>query len=326
MATTTNTPKTAKIEKSIEVSKRRIAEYAKKAKMYRSRFEKKNELGLNLDELRTDYDGSKEKFAEIRDFNGRITDGWRALYDEKIGHDDGYWKYCDMHEYAVYYVENVRHGLNEQRHLAELESQLNAANAVIKEQKAKEENPDALRKILVDLMADYKVVWFNEMREWRSNSYDVVWAKKPMWKRWIERKDRLVCNYHRQLGWNTQTHAKLRKNLDEKEKMYRHHLCSEQLGYKTKDEYMAHVELDLIHLWSRNMNYLVEKCEKCDIDLDKIEIRNPRVEEKGFSVLIYDGKQRVIDVRTIWAAEHSYLVTPHTRYIITERKLKGGVK
>lgn len=320
-----NTPKTAKLQKSIEVSKRRIAEYAKKAEMYRSRFEKNNELGLNLNDLRTDYDGSKTRFAEINENNTVVKRGWRAKYEEKYG-NDGYWKYCKLEDNAAYYVENVRHGLNEQRHLAELESQISAANAVIAEQKSKEENPDALRKMLVDLMADYKVVWFNEMREWKSESYDVVWAKKPMWKRWIERKDRLCCNYWRQLGWNTQTHAKLRKNLNEKEKMYRRHLCSEQLGYKIKDEYMAHVELDLIHLWSRNMNYLVEKCEKYDIDLDKIEIRNPRVEDKGFSVLIYDGKQRVIDVRTIWAAEHSYLVTPHTRYIITERKLKGGVK
>lgn len=325
MKTTGNTPKTAKLQKSIEVSKRRIAEYAKKAEMYRSRFEKNNEFGLNLNDLRTDYDGSKVRFAEIRDYNTVIKRDWRAKYEEKYG-DDGYWKYCKSEENAAYYVENVCHGLDEQRHLAELESQISVANAVIAEQKSKEENPDALRKMLVDLMADYKVVWFNEMREWKSNSYDVVWAKKPMWKRWIERKDRLVCNYHRQLGWNTQTHAKLRKNLDEKEKMYRRHLCSEQLDYKIKDEYMAHVELDLIHLWSRNMNYLVEKCEKYDIDLDKIEIRNPRVQSKGFSVLIYDGKQRVIDVRTIWAAEHSYLVTPHTRYIVTERKIKSGVK
>lgn len=324
MKTTGNTPKTAKIEKSIEVSKRRIVEYAKKAEMYRLRFEKNNEFGLNLNDLRTDYDGSKARFAEINDYNTVIQRDWWAKYEEKYGHNDGFWKYHKLEENAEYYGENIRHELSEQRHLAELESQMSAANAVIAEQKSKEENPDALRKMLVDLMADYKVVWFNEMCEWKSNSYDVVWAKKPMWKRWIERKERLCCNYWRQLGWGK--HIRLEKALKEKEKMYRRHLCSEQLGYKTKDEYMAHVELDLIHLWSRNMNYLVEKCEKYDIDLDKIEIRNPRVEDKGFSVLIYDGKQRVIDVRTIWAAEHSYLVTPHTRYIITERKLKGGVK
>lgn len=326
MKTTGNTPKTAKLQKSIEVSKRRIAEYAKKAEMYRSRFEKNNEFGLNLNDLRTDYDGTKATFNAIGKHNDKVCENWRARYEDKYGKNDGYWKYYDLRGNAERYVENNKNGLNEQRHLAELESQISAANAVIAEQKSKEENPDALRKMLVDLMADYKVVWFNEMREWKSESYDVVWAKKPMWKRWIERKDRLCCNYWRQLSWNTQTHAKLRKNLDEKEKMYRRHLCSEQLGYKNKNEYMAHVELDLIHLWSRNMNYLVEKCEKCDIDLDKIEIRNPRVQSRGFSVLIYDGKQRVIDVRTIWAAEHSYLVTPHTRYIVTERKIKGGVK
>lgn len=323
MATTSNTPKTARLQKSVEVSERRIAEYAKKAEMYRSRFEKKNELGLTLDGFRTDWDGTKQRYQEILNHNGKITDGWRDLYESKFGHDEGYWKYCDMHEYANYYLDNVRHGLSEKRNHAELKAQLDAANAVIAEQKAKEENPDALRKVLVDLMADFKVQWFKVMLDWKSDNYDYVWENKPMWRRWIDRKQRLHCDYYRQFRFK---HTRLERALEEKEKRLRKSLSSEALGYKNKDEYMAKVNRDLEWLWHTNTNRLVEKCEGFDIDLDKIEIRNPSVGGKGFSVLIYDGKQRVIDVRTIWAAEYSVIVEPHTRYIITERKLKGGAK
>ena len=323
MNTQNNTPKTAKLQKSIEVSKRRIAEYAKKAEMYRSRFEKNNELGLNLNDFRTDYDGTKATFVAIWKHDDKVCENWRAQYENKYGKDEGYCKYCDLRYNAEYYAENIHNGLKEQHHLAELESQLSAANAVIAEQKAKEENPDALRKVLVDLMADFKKHWFDVMIKWKGDNYDYVWENKPMWRRWIDRKQRLHCNYYRQFHFK---HTRLEMALEEKEKRFRKCLSSEALGYKNKDEYMAHVELDLIHLWSRNMNYLVEKCEKYDIDLDKIEIRNPSVGGKGFSVLIFDGKQRVIDVRTIWAAEYSEIVEPHTRYIITERKIKGGVK
>lgn len=325
MNTQNNTPKTAKLQKSFEVSERRIAEYAKKAEMYRSRFDKNNEFGLNLGDLRTDYDGTKTNFAEIRDYNGKITDGWRAVYKEKYGDHEGYWRYYEkLSNNIAGYVENTRDGLTEQRNYAELKAQLDAANAVIAEQKAKEENPDALRKVLVDLMADFKVYWFNMMCEWKSNNYDYVWENKPMWRRWIDRKQRLHCDYYRQFRFNK--HARLEKALEEKEKRFRKCLCSEALGYKNKDEYMAKVQRDLVWLWHTNTNRLVEKCEGFDIDLDKIEIRNPSVGGKGFSVLIFDGKQRVIDVRTIWAAEYSEIVEPHTRYIITERKLKGGAK
>ena len=185
--------------------------------------------------------------------------------------------------------------------------------------KMTKDSTNALKDILTDLMSEYKVIWFNQMREWRSRCYDYVWEHRDMWKRWIERKQRLHCDYWREIHWK---HARLEKALEEKEKRYRKQLSCEELRYKIKDEYMASVERNLSLEWFNNMNRLVAKCNNFNIDFEHIEISNQRIESGGFSVLIRDGKPRVIDVRTIWAAEHSYLVAPHTRYIITERKTK----
>lgn len=43
------------------------------------------------------------------------------------------------------------------------------------------------------------------------------------------------------------------------------------------------------------------------------------VTQKGFECIITDGQERNIYARMIWAAEYSMFVSPHTRYIITER-------
>lgn len=50
-----------------------------------------------------------------------------------------------------------------------------------------------------------------------------------------------------------------------------------------------------------------------------IRVDNPTMTEKGFAAHITDGTTRVVHVRVIWAAEYSVLVTPHTRYIATQR-------
>lgn len=322
MKATTNTPKTTKLEKSIEVSKRRISEYEKKIEMYRTRFEKNNKYGLDLSALRFDYDGTKETHQAIAIHNDEVERGWYNVYVKELGENDGFWAYCKVKDAASYFIDNHYNLKREQKNLAELESQMAKANAIINAQKDSEENPQGLRKVLIDALADYKVYWFDYMRKWHSKTYDKLWAMQPMWAGWVKKYKKLMSRWYNKISHYYGHHITLCNRLERKAVEYRKQLSKRELSYDNKDEYMVEVEKDLIDTWKYLMNKLVAKCEKFNIDLDNVVVLNPMVEEKGFSVLIRDGKPRVIDVRTIWAAEYSDYVAPHTRYIITERKTK----
>ena len=318
MKAQTNAPKTARLQKSIEVSKRRIEEYAKKAETYKARFNKHNRFGFKLEELNTG--GSYKSRYE---FNENLWNEWKSVVKANVANDSEYFNtYYDLKHNADYYVENIVKYERERNNLTELESELNKADAIIKSQADEEENPTGLRKVLIDALADYKVVWFERMRNWYSNRYDKLWAKQPVWVAWISKYNALMNKWYNKISRYYGNHTKLYYRLEEKAVIYRKNLCNRELRYEDKAEFMVELEKDLVSLWKNNMNKLVKKCEKFNIDLDKVEVYNPQVEECGFSVLIRDGKPRVIDVRTIWAAEYSYLFTPHTRYIITERKTK----
>ena len=322
MKATTNTPKTAKLEKSIEVSKRRISEYEKKIEMYRTRFERNNKYGLDLSALRFDFDGTRETCRAIESYNDQIEKEWYKVYVQELGENEGFWTYHKISESADYYVENIRHLKSEQRNLADLESQMAKAQEIINKQKQEEDEPQGLRKVLIDALADSKVYWFDYMRKWHSHNYDNLWAMQPIWSAWVDKYNALMSRWYREINHYYGNHTKLSYRLEAKAKDYKKHLYRKELRYENKDEYMVEVEKDLNWLWKCNFNKLVAKCEKYDIDLNKIEVCNPKIELGAFSVLIRDGKPRVIDVRTIWAAEYSIYVAPHTRYIITERKTK----
>ena len=86
-----------------------------------------------------------------------------------------------------------------------------------------------------------------------------------------------------------------------------------------KPEYIAKVKEDLEKVWEMGIVKLADKCRKYNLDESKIKVSRPAVTEKGFEVILTDGGSRVIDARVIWAAEFSYFVSPHTRYIVTKR-------
>jgi hypothetical protein len=82
---------------------------------------------------------------------------------------------------------------------------------------------------------------------------------------------------------------------------------------------MAKMKQETIRSWNAGINLLTDKCHKFGLDEQAINVQQPSMTSKGFSAIITDGKQRYIDVRVIWAAEYSVLVTPHIRYIATQK-------
>lgn len=89
----------------------------------------------------------------------------------------------------------------------------------------------------------------------------------------------------------------------------------------SQEAYMERVARELSQSWEDGLKLLAEKCIRYDVDFSKLEAHSPEMTDLGIEVLLTDDKPRVLHVRVIWAAEYSDIVAPHTRYIITERKM-----
>lgn len=83
--------------------------------------------------------------------------------------------------------------------------------------------------------------------------------------------------------------------------------------YKLKE-----VEMD----WDAKLRTFADKCLKFGLNMDKVEfiINNTSIKECEF--MLKDDSSRVVYGRCIWAAEYSEVVTPHIRFIVTEKRYK----
>lgn len=308
--------KTTKLEKSIEVSKRRIADYEKKAAMYAERFAKCNEFGfslLSVDERPGDWKSRTEN-------NEALFKTWKQKYIEKYGENEFFHKYYKLTENAESYVRNKIDFAREKANLEHLESELANIHSTIQ---AKEDNQKQLKTVIQEVMAEFEDDWFDRMMTWHEKHYAHIQEQKPIVRAWIDKEKRIYYDYHRQFRFH---HKKLQERLEEKENRLRRTILCDKAAYTTYKEYMEWVDRELHITWENAVQKLTDKCQDYDIDLQKIEAHNPSVSSEGFNVVITDGKPRTIHARMIWAAECSIYKQPHTRYIVTEKKIKGGAK
>lgn len=98
-------------------------------------------------------------------------------------------------------------------------------------------------------------------------------------------------------------------------------LGKRQYRISTLEDYLADIEEDLRNYWQSSIKKLADKLTALKVDENNISVNEPECTGRGFETLIKEGDIRVFDARLIWAAEGSELVTPHFRYIVTERKL-----
>jgi len=180
-------------------------------------------------------------------------------------------------------------------------------------------NNKDLKAVVIEIMANFKQDWFKRMVDWHTMHYNRIQELKPEVQKWLRKYDNLHSKYWRNFYFK---HKSLESILDHKKKRYERILCDKAATTRGFDRYMQEVDSDLRWTWITAINRLVEKCKKFNIDLDKIQVSNPKIVAKGFEVYITDGKPRRIYARMIWAAEFSDLVEPHTRYIVTEKKIK----
>lgn len=190
--------------------------------------------------------------------------------------------------------ENIKKYLEELKNIEDLTARLNEAQA----KEEKKENTTGLEKALETATTEFKKKWFESMTEWFGRHYDNMRNR-------LNAANEILKN---KKGAST---YELRNALD---------IVRNEANRLEKPQYMAKRNQELNESWENGLVKLAGKCRRFNLDETKIHAYGLRVTAKGFETLLSDGSERVIHARIIWAAEFSDIVTPHTRYIVTERK------
>lgn len=176
----------------------------------------------------------------------------------------------------------------------------------------------SLQSSLEKSMSEFKLLWFNKMNDWYNNHYDFIHENLKKGEKNYLRAEKIQNYIKRQKYW-IDNHSRMFSFVRKIILNYRT-LSADNAALLDKSSYLKKVNSDLINTWNRGMLKLANKCLKFSVNEKEIKISNPSITDKGFSVILTDNRDRIIDARVIFAAEFSHLVAPHTRYIVTERE------
>lgn len=300
------------IEKQIATANKNIAGYEKRIAMYTERRDnaiaKINKMGANVsvDDIiatetkigrYTDMDFTMP--AEIRDAYGwdacyKITDNCRSIY------------------------ENERHLRNE---TIRRDNLVSVRDKMIADANAHEQATAGLKSALEQAMAEFRVEWFAKMKDWHERHFNHVNEVLPTFVERFRRAGLCESYFTRKRSWRWSQTSRIAKFLTATIRSC-NEIIQDDAARMTFGEYMANAEQETIKSWNNGIDLLTDKCHKFGLDEQAIEITHPIMTGKGFSAIIRDNKSRIVDVRVILAAEYSVLVTPHIRYIATQRSIE----
>ena len=276
------------IRKSIESSEKALAKYNKNVAMYEARANKaiaKSGLHYTIETL-------PENLRPLMESD------WNVYYS--------------ISSAVGYYRENARHAERETRRLENLRAEL----AKIEADAARTEKENApLEAALREAMSDFRVVWFAKMEEYYNGYFEHIREILPEVRARYNRVRKISDNY----GWRMDANHRRIYNALENIRKECGKVISDDAARMDRPEYLAKMRDESEKVWEAGIKKLTTKCKTFGVDENKVVARYPRIVEKGFEVILTDGKAREIDARVIWAAEYSEFVCPHTRYIVTER-------
>lgn len=285
------------IKKQIETANKRLEENKERVVMYAGRIGK----GLAKVAKYTGKQVTVDNYESALNLNGNTKD-WDLYYS--------------LRSAIELKAEKEHNVLREQRNIKHLTETL---QSIEKEIKKAEMNNKPLENALRVAMNDFRVVWFERMIDWYGKHYDAM--RKAFESAKVRRERAQNCRNYFNTKYFLFEYKKVRKYLDIVIKSANEIIYDDANRYE-KPEYMEIVKNKLAISWEKGVEKLASKCRKFGVDEKNIAISCPTLKEKGFEVMLQDGRERVIYARIIWAAEYSDFVCPHTRYIITERKNK----
>lgn len=285
------------LTKQVESSQKRIEDYTKKITMYQTRAKK------NAQKFGVDYD--QITYAKNR-----------YGYDITLPIKLEFWDSEKITNAYQYMLENCEKLEREKSYLAKLTDELTA----LQETEKAEENAfnNGLALALNNAMSDFKTEWTNKMISWHDSHYDYI---KENYDKARDKNSRSETLLTRIRWWKKYSHHRLFSYTLERIAKETRIIINDRANFFTeKYDYMNEVADNLQKLWDNSIKNLTKKCQAFCIDESQMKLSNIAVTPKGFEVYITDGKPRRVYARMIWAAEDSILVTPHTRYIVTEKK------
>ncbi len=301
------------ISKQIETSKKRINDFERKITMYQERRDK------NIAAANKKYGIAIKAEDIVKEKRGNERYQWyEYVMPEWIKGTVDFETANKITGACDYMEENAKNKRIELANLERLQKELESLEAKAKAEAERYNNglDVALRKSL----NGFRIVWTKRMIEWHSNHYDYI---KNNTASAITRRNRIrglqqyFDRYHLR-----NVHGKIIANLN-----MAVYVCNEIImdvvnRYASKLDYIAYIGERLEKTWDKGIVKLTKKCQDFGVDENNVSTCSPEMTDKGFEVVIKDGKPRVIKARIIWAAEYSNIVEPHTRYIVTEKRIK----
>lgn len=292
------------LNKQIETANKRIADYQRKVEMYHARTIKAcDAVNVSIDDIETKEAG----------FHGRKWTEYRLPESiaSAIGFDASY-RITSNYESMK---ENERHLANENRHVASLIEQ---RDKMVSDANDYAKATAGLQEALEQAMVDFRAVWFAKMREWHKNHHQHINNILPDARRRNGRANDCHRYFTRTRGWRWCQTSRIMRYLNGVCKSTGE-IIMDDAARMDFDSYMDAMEQETIKSWNNGIALLTDKCHKFGLNKTAIRVNYPEMTAKGFSAIITDGTTRIVDVRVIWAAEFSYYVAPHIRYIATQR-------
>ena len=321
------TNSTKMLDKQIATANKNIEKYKANIERYKGLAEKKYAKLLKI------YPNmSKYTFNELSDFTSIFgRDNWDLAYG---------------------YFDNIRSIKDNERSLKYEEQYLEKLQE--KKQKKEDDTNNYINEtqVLVDkfeeLLIDYKTAYFddcekkfaklyNKMKAAYASSKDILKrANKELpyffgtydsykfsyiMKNYLNVREGLlgyysIGTYNRKFIPFTQEQC----DLIEDWKVAYNVVHSDCQRFDTLDIYLEYKMKEVAMDWDSKLRTFADKCIKHGLNLNSIKFDVNATSVKDCEFIIRDDEARVIYGRCIWAAEYSDIVTPHIRFIVTERK------
>lgn len=92
-----------------------------------------------------------------------------------------------------------------------------------------------------------------------------------------------------------------------------------QMRFKTQEEYVEYCVEEAENTYNHNVNSIVARIHKHNLNTSAVKVVDVQNDAKFYALVVTDGDKKLY-CRSIWAAEFSDKVTPHFRFIITNKK------
>lgn len=190
---------------------------------------------------------------------------------------------------------------------------------------ALENTLDAIKAKLDSELVRFKQLYIEKAKAFAERMY--TWAEEnkdrladeedKSWKAIKECEHRL---YAEGLDYREVFHHSEKRALQDKYEDYRkaYNQCITIL-HSSREEYLAEAEKDAEAVYERNVRVLAEKINAWGVNANEMVVDEVADDPKFFEIRVSDGVHNLY-ARSIWAAEYSDKVTPHFRFIITEKK------